>query len=76
VFLEKKLSRIFSPYFFGHDIRVFIKKRVFALFPDDFFPSFLLAICVSLEKIIFRVFSPIFWSQYLCVFKNRIFALF
>jgi len=57
VFL-KKLVRAFFPTFFGHDIRVNIKKGFFAIFFDDFFPTFFArTIGVFLEKL-FRAFFP------------------
>ena len=66
----------FPPIFWPRYSCVY-KKRVFALFRGDFFPSlFACEICVFLEKIFLIFFPLIFWSRYSCVYKKRVFALF
>ena len=71
----------FFPAFFPHFLSLYscvYKKRVFALFPDDFLHRLKFAINVCFWKKIFsRFIPPIFWSRYSCFHKKkRVFAHF
>ena len=67
----------FFPLFFGHDIRVNIKKTRFRTFLRRFFSQhFLHALFVCFWKNYFARFFTIFWSRFSCEYNNSVFALF
>ena len=66
----------FVPPFFGHDIRVNIKKRFSHFFPTIFFPTFCSHYSNASGKIVSSVFSHIFSARYSCEYKKTFFALF
>jgi len=70
VFLEKIFSRVFFLRIFLSRYSCVYKKRVFAFFPNDFIPSFLLAIFVFQQKNFSRVFPPIFCHDIRVFIKN------
>jgi len=73
----KVVSRVFSPTFFGHDIRVNIKNENRHLLETIFFPTFFArTIRVFLKKLFRAFFPPILCSRYSCEYKKRFFTLF
>jgi len=67
----------FFPPFFGHDIRVNIKKVFSQFFTTIFIPPFSFWVYWFVSgKIVSRVFPPHFNSRYSCNYKKRFFALF
>jgi len=68
----KIVLRVSPPPFFGHDIRVNIIKRFFALLYDDFFSKFLHALFVCIWKYFFTRFVPsIFGHDFRVNIKNH-----
>ena len=68
-------ARFFLPIL-GHDIRVIIKNVLSHCFPTIFFLTFFARTIGVILEILFRAFSPPFWSRYSCKFKKYFFALF
>ena len=64
------------PSFFGHDIRVNIKKCFHTYLRRFFSQHFLLALLCVTGKIVSRVFPPLFWSRYSCEYKTTCFWTF
>jgi len=77
VFLEKIFTRFF-PRFFGHDIRVFIKKTCFRTFSRRFFSIVFSSryTCVSGKKFFSRFFPPFFCHDIRVFIKKNVFSHF
>ena len=75
-FWKNCFALFFPSPFFGHGIRVNIKK-LFRTFFRRFFPHFLIALFVCFWKNCFAsFFPPIFWSRCSCEYKKTFFAVF
>jgi len=74
-FRKNFFSRFFPPIFWSRYSCVY-KKRVFALFPDDFFNRFLLAIYVCFRKKKFWLFFPPFFVTIFICYKKTCFRTF